>query len=247
MKGFRTDLGVMKWRMPSPAQAVVLIGIFVVPILAGVFFYDIIPSAFRIPIFIIWFIAAYAVYIYILMHGRGKQKSTIVEASALRGEFTIDNNWIAYLSIYPFAASIGAFFNRYYLAGAILILAGAALIAAGKYFRKKIRIDENGRLFIRQKGEELLIDFTRLSSVEGRLNKMSAESIYKPLIIFNFREGYSELNVVKLKVTVLKSVEYGTYSHSSLILQYIKYRCLENGFNLVYLNPEETDWRAEKL
>lgn len=247
MKGFKTELGVMKWRMPSPAQAVVMIGIFIAPVLAGVFFYDTIPSALRIPLFIIWFIAAYAAYIYILMHGRGKQKHTIVEASALRGEFNIDNNWITYLSIYPFAASIGAFFNRYYLAGAILILAGIALIAAGKYFRKKIRIDENGRLFIRQRGEELLIEFSRLASVEGRLKKMSAESIYNPLITFHFREGFSDVNAVKLKVTVLRSVEYGTYSPSNLILQYVKYRCLENGFNLVYHNAEETDWRAEKI
>lgn len=247
MKRFKTELGIQKWRMPSPVQSLILVAVSLLPVLAGVFFYDLIPSALRVPLFIVCFIAAYAVYIYILMHGRGKQKNTIVEASALRGEFTIDNNWIAFLSIYPFAASIGSLINGYYIAAAVLLIAGFILILSGRYFRKKIRIDEDGRLFLIQKGEERLIDFTRLSSVEGRLNKMSAESIYKPLIIFNFRVGYSELNVVKLKVTVLKSVEYGTYSHSSLILQYIKYRCLENGFNLVYLNPEETDWRAEKL
>lgn len=233
--------------MPSPAQAVILIGIFVVPILAGVFFYDLIPPALRIPLFVIWFIAAYAVYIYILMHGRGKQKNTIVEASALRGEFTIDNNWIAFSSVYPFAASIGSFLNGYYIAAAVLILTGIVLIISGKYFRTKIRIDEDGRLFLIQKGEERQIDFSMISSVEGRLNKMYTEQVYKPLITFNFGRGFSEEKSIKLKITVLRSVEYGTYSPSSLILQYIKYRCLENGFSLVYLNPEETDWRAEKL
>lgn len=233
--------------MPSPVQAVILIGIFVVPILTGVFFYDIIPSALRIPLFVIWFIAAYGVYIYILMHGRGKPKSTIVEASALRGEFTIDNNWIAFLAIYPFAASIGSLLNGYYIATAVLILAGIMLIFSGKYFRKKIRIDEAGRLFIIQKGEARLIDFNMISLVEGRLNKMYTEQVYKPLITFHFGLGFAEEKSIKLKITVLRSVEYGTYSPSQLILQYIKYRCLENGFSLVYLNAEETDWRAEKI
>lgn len=233
--------------MPSPIQAVMIVAVFLLPVLAGVFFYDVIPRALRLPLYIFWFIAAYAVYIYILMHGRGKQKNTIVEASALRGEFTIDNNWIAFLSVYPFAASIGGFLNGYYLAGALLIAAGCVLIFSGRYFRKKIRIDEDGKLFIISKGEERYIDFGLLSTVEGRLNKMYTEQVYKPLITFSFGRGFSEQSSIKLKISVLRSVEYGTYSPSQLILQYIKYRCLENGFSLVYLNPEETDWRAEKF
>jgi hypothetical protein len=245
MKGFKTERGILKWRMPSPAQSVVIILIFAIPVAAGVLLHDIIPSYLRLPLAVMWFIIAYAVYIFILTHGKGKQKYTITEPSALRGEFTIDNNWIAYSSIYPFAASVGAALNGYYAASVLLIFSGFGFIMAAKYYRRKLRIDDNGSLFVIQKGEERLIDLNTVMSVEGKTNRMSTEPIYKPVIIFNFKQNLTEPKPLKLKITLLRSVELGTYSPSLLILQYVKYRCLAHGFTITYLNAEETNWLVE--
>jgi hypothetical protein len=76
---------------------------------------------------------------------------------------------------------------------------------------------------------------------------MKSEAIYKPIIIINFNSSITESKPVKLKFSWLRSVKYGTYSPSQLILTYIKQKCISHGFGITYLNPEETDFLAEKF
>ncbi|HAX47378.1 MAG TPA: hypothetical protein PK605_06315 [Ignavibacteria bacterium] len=245
--GFKDKRGLTKWRMPSASQAIIIILIFAVPPVAASFLFEHIPQFVRIPLAVIWFLVAFVVYIYIISHGRGKEKSTITSANALTGEFTIDNNWISFLAFYPLVASVGAVINAYYIIAVMLALTGFMIITIGRYFRKKIRIDNLGNLFILTKGEERFIDFNTVKSVEGKLNRMSAEAIYKPIIIIEFNSSITENKPVRLKFSVLRSVKYGTYSPSQLILSYIKEKCVSHGFIITYLNPEETDFRAEKF
>ncbi len=245
--GSRDERGVTKWRMPSAGQAVFIILIFAIPPVISVLFPEKIPQYLRIPLFVIWFIAAFIVYIYTISHGKGKVKSTITTSTALKGEFTIDNNWISWMAFYPLVASVGAVINGYYIIAVMLLFTGAMIFTTGKYYRKKIRIDDMGNLYVIQKGEERFIDFNTVKSVEARLNPMSAEVIYKPIIIFNFNSNITENKRVRLKFSVLRSVNYGTYSPSQIILSYIKEKCISNGFNITYLNSRETDFRAEKF
>ncbi|MBE2226255.1 MAG: hypothetical protein IAE93_02895 [Ignavibacteria bacterium] len=245
--GFKDKRGLTKWRMPSASQTIIIILIFAVPPVAASFLFEHIPQFVRIPLAVIWFLVAFVVYIYIISHGRGKEKSTITSANALTGEFTIDNNWISFLAFYPLVASVGAVINGYYIIAVMLALTGFMIITIGRYFRKKIRIDESGNLFILTKGEERFIDFNTVKSVEGKLNRLSAEAIYKPIIIIEFNSSITENKPVRLKFSVLRSVKYGTYSPSQLILSYIKEKCVSHGFIITYLNPEETDFRAEKF
>ncbi|GEM_PF-1929425 len=245
--GFKDKRGLTKWRMPSASQTIIIILIFAVPPVAASFLFEHIPQFFRIPLAVIWFLVAFVVYIYIISHGRGKEKSTITSANALTGEFTIDNNWISFLAFYPLVASVGAVINGYYIIAVMLVLTGFMIITIGRYFRKKIRIDDLGNLFILTKGEERFIDFNTVKSVEGKLNRMSAEAIYKPIIIIEFNSSITENKPIRLKFSVLRSVKYGTYSPSQLILSYIKEKCVSHGFIITYLNPEETDFRAEKF
>ena len=245
--GFKDKRGLTKWRMPSASQTIIIILIFAVPPVAASFLFEHIPQFFRIPLAVIWFLVAFVVYIYIISHGRGKEKSTITSANALTGEFTIDNNWISFLAFYPLVASVGAVINAYYIIAVMLALTGFMIITIGRYFRKKIRIDNLGNLFILTKGEERFIDFNTVKSVEGKLNRMSAEAIYKPIIIIEFNSSITENKPIRLKFSVLRSVKYGTYSPSQLILSYIKEKCVSHGFIITYLNPEETDFRAEKF
>jgi len=233
--------------MPSASQTIIIILIFAVPPVAASFLFEHIPQFVRIPLAVIWFLVAFVVYIYIISHGRGKEKSTITSANALTGEFTIDNNWISFLAFYPLVASVGAVINGYYIIAVMLALTGFMIITIGRYFRKKIRIDESGNLFILTKGEERFIDFNTVKSVEGKLNRLSAEAIYKPIIIIEFNSSITENKPIRLKFSVLRSVKYGTYSPSQLILSYIKEKCVSHGFIITYLNPEETDFRAEKF
>ncbi|MEO8514795.1 MAG: hypothetical protein ABI543_14655 [Ignavibacteria bacterium] len=237
----------MKWRMPSASQTVIIILIFVIPIAIASLIYDKIPNYLRIILGVIWFISAYAVYIYILSHGKGKEKNTITSADALKGEFAINNNWIVYSCIYPFAASIGSLINGYYIIAFMLLLTGFMLITVGKYFRKRIRIDDNDNLYIVQKGEERLIDFNTVKSIECRLKRMQTEAVYIPNIWINFRENITMQKPVKLKINILRSIEYGTYSPNQIILSFIKEKCISHGFTISYLNPEETDFTAEKF
>jgi len=245
--GFKDKRGLTKWRMPSASQTIIIILIFAVPPVAASFLFEHIPQFVRIPLAVIWFLVAFVVYIYIISHGRGKEKSTITSANALTGEFTIDNNWISFLAFYPLVASVGAVINGYYIIAVMLALTGFMIITIGRYFRKKIRIDESGNLFILTKGEERFIDFNTVKSVEGKLNRLSAEAIYKPIIIIEFNSSITENKPIRLKFSVLRSVKYGTYSPSQLILSYIKEKCVSHGFIITYLNPEETDFRAEKF
>jgi len=245
--GYRDERGLTRWRMPSASQAIIIILIFAVPPVAASFLFEHIPQYLRIPLAVIWFLAAFVVYIYIISHGRGKEKSTITSANALTGEFTNDNNWVSFLAFYPFAASVGAVINGFYIVSFMLVLTGFMIITIGRYFRKKIRIDESGNLFILTKGEERSIDFNTVKSIEGKLNRMSSEAIYKPIIIINFNSSITENKPIRLKFSVLRSVKYGTYSPSQLILSYIKEKCISNGFIITYLNPEETDFRADKI
>lgn len=247
MKGSKTVLGVIKWRMPSAPQFLLIIVIFIVPIIAASFFYDKIPKPLGILLVIIWFVIAFGTYIYIITHGRGKEKNTITSPEALKGEFAINNNWVAYTCIYPFAAAIGSAFNGYYIISFMLLLTGIILIKAGRYFRKRIRIDENGNLYLIQKGEERFIDFNTVNCIKCRLKKMQTESVYIPNIIINFRGILTEQKPIKLKINILRSIEYGTYSPSQIILSYIKEKCVSNGFSITYHNPEETDFTAEKF
>ena len=233
--------------MPSASQAAIIILIFALPPLVAVFLYEYIPQFLKIPLAVIWFIAAFIIYIYIISHGKGKEKSTITSSAALEGEFTIDNNWITFLAFYPLVSTIGAVINGYYLIAVMLVLTGFMIISASRYFRKKIRIDETGNFYIIRNGEERFIDFNTVKSVEGRLNPLSSENIYKPIIIINFNSSITEIKPIRLKFSVLRSVKYGTYSPSQLILSYIKEKCVSNGFIITYLNPEETDFRAEKF
>jgi len=245
--GFKDKHGLTKWRMPSASQTMIIILIFALPPLAAAFLFEHIPQFLRIPLAVTWFLAAFVVYIYIISHGSGKEKSTITSANALTGEFTIDNNSITFLAFYPFAASVGAVINGFYIVSFMLVLTGFMIFTIGRYFRKKIRIDESGNLFIITQGEERFIDFNTVKSIEGKLNRMSSEAIYKPIIIINFNSSITENKPIKLKFSVLRSVKYGTYSPSQLILSYIKEKCISNGFIITYLNPEETDFRAEKF
>lgn len=245
--GYRDERGLTRWRMPSASQAIIIILIFALPPLAAAFLFEHIPQFFRIPLAVIWFLAAFVVYIYIISHGRGKEKSTITSPHALTGEFTFDNNWISFLAFYPLVSSVGAVINGYYIIAVMLVLTGFMIIVVGRYFRKKIRIDESGSLYVIRNGEERFIDFNTVKSVEGRLNRMKAEAIYKPIIIIKFNTSVSENKPIRLKFSVLRSIKYGTYSPSQLILSFIKEKCISNGFVITYLNPEETDFRAEKF
>jgi len=245
--GFRNERGITKWRMPSVPQAILIILIFALPPIAAALFYETIPQFLRVPLAVVWFILAFVFYIYIISHGKGKEKSTITATKALTGEFTIDNNWISFLAFYPLVSSVGAVINGFYIVSFMLVLTGFMIITIGRYFRKKIRIDESGNFFIISKGEERFIDFNTVKSVEGKLNRMSSEAIYKPIIFINFNSSITENKPIRLKFSVLRSVKYGTYSPSQLILSYIKEKCISNGFIITYLNPEETDFRAEKF
>ena len=245
--GYRDERGLTRWRMPSASQAIIIILIFALPPLAAAFLFEHIPQFFRIPLAVVWFLIAFVVYVYIISHGRGKEKSTITSPHALTGEFTIDNNWISFLAFYPLVSSLGAVINGYYIIAVMLVLTGFMIITVGRYFRKKIRFDDLGNLYVISGGEERFIDFSTVKSVEGRLNPLSAENIYKPIIIINFDDMVTESKKIRLKFSVLRSVKYGTYSPSQLILSYIKEKCVSHGFIITYLNPEETDFRAEKF
>ncbi|HMQ80914.1 MAG TPA: hypothetical protein PKE39_10420 [Ignavibacteria bacterium] len=245
--GSRNERGLTKWRMPSASQTIIIILIFALPPLAAAFLFEHIPQFLKIPLAVLWFLAAFIVYLYILSHGRGKEKSTITSPGSLSGEFTIDNNWISFLAFYPLVASVGAVINGFYIIAVILVLTGFMIITVGRYFRKKIRFDDMGNLYVISGGEERFIDFNTVKSVEGRLNPLSAENIYKPIIIINFDDMQTESKKIRLKFSVLRSVKYGTYSPSQLILSYIKEKCVSHGFIITYLNPEETDFRAEKF
>jgi hypothetical protein len=233
--------------MPSASQTIVIVLIFALPPIVSALFLESLPNFLRVLLAVIWFIVAFIVYLYILSHGRGKEKSTITSSAALAGEFTIDNNWITFLAFYPLVSSIGAAINGYYIIAVMLVLTGFMIITIGRYFRKKIRIDELGNLYLIRNGEERFIDFNTVKSVEGRLNRMKSEAIYKPIIIINFNNSLIQSKPVRLKFSWLRSVKYGTYSPSQLILSYIKEKCISNGFVITYLNPEETDFRAEKF
>jgi len=245
--GYRDERGLTRWRMPSASQTIIIILIFALPPLAAAFLFEHIPQFLRIPLAVIWFLAAFVVYIYIISHGRGKEKSTITAPHALTGKFTIDNNWISFLAFYPLVASVGAVINGFYIIAVVLVLTGFMIITVGRYFRKKIRFDDLGNLYVISGGVQRFIDFNTVKSVEGRLNRMSSEAIYKPIIIINFNDMVAESKKIRLKFSVLRSVKYGTYSPSQLILSYIKEKCVSHGFIITYLNPEETDFRAEKF
>lgn len=247
LPGTGNNKGVMKWKMPSAGQAVIIIAIFVIPILCGVLFYEKMPPYIRTPLFILWFIAASVIYIYIISHGKGKQKSTVVEPSGLSGEFTIDNNGPAFLSIFFFASFTGAFLNGFYIIGLLLLITGFVIIYLSKLFRKKLRFDNYGNMYIIQGSNELFVDFSRLSYALCRLNKMSAEHVYRPRITLQFMQNIAEIKPVKLKINVLRSVNYGTYSPPQVILTYIKQKCIEAAMQITYLNPEETDFKAERI
>ena len=245
--GSKTERGIMKWRMPSAPQFLLIIIIYFIPILTATFFYDKIPRPLFVPLIIVWFVIAFGTYIYIITHGRGKEKNTITSPEALKGEFAINNNWLTYTCIYPFAGAVGSVLNGYYIIAFMLILTGFMLITVSRYFRKRIKIDDNGNLYIIQKGEERFIDFNTVKSIDCRLKKMQTEAIYIPNIIISFRAGDTEQKPVKLKINLLRSMEYGTYSPSQIILSFIKEKCISMGFSITYLNPEETDFRAEKF
>mgnify|MGYP003439472234 FL=1 len=245
--GSRNERGLTRWRMPSASQTILIIIIFALPPIVSALFLESLPAFLRVMLAVIWFIVAFIVYLYILSHGRGKEKSTITAPAALTGEFTIDNNWISFLAFYPLVASVGAVINGFYIIAIMLLLTGFMIITIGRYFRKKIRFDDMGNLYVISGGEERFIDFNTVKSVEGRLNRMSSEAIYKPIIIINFNSMVTESKKIRLKFSVLRSVKYGTYSPSQLILSYIKEKCVSHGFTITYLNPEETDFRAEKF
>lgn len=77
---------------------------------------------------------------------------------------------------------------------------------------------------------------------------MQTEAIYIPNIIISFRaELQKQKQLVKLKINILRSMEYGTYSPTQIILSFIKEKCISMGFSITYLNPEETDFIAEKF
>ncbi len=247
MNGSFSGRGLKKWNMPSRGQAAVIILIFGLPIAAGVLFIDMIPQSLRTVLFIIWFIAAFVIYVYILSHGKGKQKTTIVEHEGLTGEFTIDNSFMALSSIYFFAGSLGALLNGYYVIGFVIVLTGFGVIFAAKYFRKKLRFDENGIMFLQQKGGELQIDFTRLNFAECRQNKMSARQIYRPRIKLQISDHFGENHLIKLKINVLRSQKFGTYSDPRLIMYYIKDKCSEQNMNITYLDVFETDFTAQRI
>ena len=245
--GSRNEQGLTRWRTPSASQTIIIVLIFALPPLAAAFLFEHIPQFLKIPLAVIWFLVAFIVYLYILSHGRGKEKSTITTPAALTGEFTIDNNWISFLAFYPLVSSVGAVINGFYIIAIMLLLTGFMIITVGRYFRKKIRFDDMGNLYVISGGEERFIDFNTVKSVECRLNRMSSEAIYKPIIIVNFNNLVTESKKIRLKFSVLRSVKYGTYSPSQLILSYIKEKCVSHGFTITYLNPEETDFRAEKF
>lgn len=247
MNGEFRNKGIKKWKLPSAGQAAVIIAIFAVPIAIGVILYDYIPGFLRPILFIGWFITATIIYIYILSHGKGKQKYTIVNAEGLSGEFSIDNNYLAFSSVYFFAASLGAMLNGFYLAGFLVFIPGITLVIASKYFRKKLRFDDNGNLYILQKGEEFQIDFNRLKFAECRLNKMSANQVYRPGIILQFIDNFGENRQIKLKINVLRSSKFGTYSDPRLIIYYIKVKCSEQNMKITYSDYGETDFIAERI
>lgn len=245
--GFNNKRGITKWRLPSFRQSLTIIIIFIVSAVFFSFIYEKIPGTLFFFIAVVWFILSYGVYIYILMHGKGKEKSTITSVQALTGEFTIDNNWISFLAFYPLVSSFGALINGYYIISVMLVLTGFMIITIGRYFRKKIRIDESGNFYIFKNGEERFIDFNTVKTIVARLNPKGFRNQFKPLIIMEFNSNVTESKTLKLTFSVLRSAKFGTYSPPQLILTYIKEKCISNGFNITYLNPEETDFRAEKI
>lgn len=247
MNGGFQGKGLRKWRMPSAGQAAVIIMIFALPIAFGVMFIDLIPPALRTILFIAWFVIASFIYIYIISHGKGSEKTTITEHEGLSGEFTIDNSIMAFSSIYFFAGSLGALLNKYYLIGVLLVLLGFSVIFISKYFRRKLRFDENGNMYIIQKGEEFRADFNSLRFAECRENKMSAEQIYRPRIKLDFGGFTGENKSIKLKINVLRSLKYGTYSDPRLIIYYIKDKCIQQNMQVTYTGNKETDFTAQRI
>ena len=78
--GSRNERGLTRWRMPSASQTIIIVLIFALPPLAAAFLFEHIPQFLRIPLAVIWFAIAFIVYLYILSHGRGKEKSTITSS-----------------------------------------------------------------------------------------------------------------------------------------------------------------------
>lgn len=239
--------GKVKWKLPSGPQAIILVIVFGLPIGLGVLFYDRMPGFFRIPFFITWFVLASVFYIYTITHGKGKEQTTIIDVNGLEGEFTINNNLLAFSSIYIFAASAGAFLNRSYFIGALLFAAGIAVIYAAKYYRKKLRFDVNGQFYILQNGNEYYVDFTRLKYAECRQNEMTSENVYQPRINLQFMDLSGENLNIKLKINALRSLKYGTYSDPRLIIYFIKEKCIQQKMNITFTNNSETDFTADRI
>lgn len=72
--GSRNERGLTKWRMPSASQTIVIVLIFALPPIVSALFLESLPAFLRVMLAVIWFIVAFIVYLYILSHGRGKEK-----------------------------------------------------------------------------------------------------------------------------------------------------------------------------
>lgn len=247
MNGSFQKKGIMNWKMPSAGQTALLVLIFGLPIGLGVLFIDKMPPGFAKVFFIGWFTIATVAYIYILSHGKGSEKSTVVDTDGLSGEFSIDNSFLAFSSIYFFAGSAGAFINKYYIVGAFLFIAGLGVIYAAKYIRKKLLFDSSGNMYILQNGNEILCDFSRLKYAECRKNELTSENVYRPRIKLIFTSLTGENSEIKLKLNVLRSLDYGTYSDPRLIIYYIKDKCLAQNMIINYIDNDESDFDASRI
>ena len=231
----------------SAAQILLLALIFVIPGVVWYFTAGIISQNALTIIYILWFIAAFVLFINILANGKGAAKRTILEMDGLKGRFENVKYWHLYAAFYPLAASIAALVNGYFLVFVILLVAGIMPFFLKKYFSSGFRIDNEGNFYIVKAGEETFVDFNSIAKIEAHLNNLEFASSGSPAVTLLFYITPDESKPMKIKLGTIRSVEYGTFAMPVLILDFIRLKCGQSGFIIdTPYDSGSADWQATR-
>ena len=224
--------GTAKWNTLSAGQILLLALIFFIPLFVWYFTAELISQSVLTIIYILWFIAAFVLFINILANGKGAVKRTILEMDGLKGRFENVKYWYLYAAFYPLAVSIGALVNGYYLLFAILLISGIIPFFIKKYFSTGFRIDDAGKFYILKADKETHVNFNMVSRVEAHLNNLEFGSSGSPAVKLYFYNTSDAGKPLKIKLGTVRSLESGTFVMPVLILDFIRLKCEQAGFKI---------------
>ena len=196
--------------------------------------------------FIVYPLSA-VIVIFVIKKFSKDQKYVIVSDEALHGYFLLDKVWAIAIGISTLVFSLATGVNGYFSLALPFAFIFVLVVAAALYFKRGLKIDKSGNIYYVKQGNELLIDFKYLKEVSFVHYNYFLRR-YELTFVFDNKIKTELPSEIMIIASRLVAVEYRSRLNHILLGEFIKSRCIKEGFTITDESPELEDnqWTATK-